>query len=381
MAGPSGPNAAAQTVGRLPATTLAVPGGGPFIRYSYKSQQDGYDVTGQAFGASITQPLTATPGFLSALIVKVNATGGTGATVVTAAGDAPWNAISQLTLRDAQGQPIYPAIDGYGLFLINLYSGQCGQAGQQDPSTLADYSAVQTTSGSGAGNFTFKLWVPLQFNSSGYCSLPADNSAELPKLQIVLAGSATVYTTAPATLPTMEVQVNEEYNSVPNNLSTLAPYDPGASAQWTVVGGSAGPPSNAYLRIQDPAVGQFVHTKILVFRDSNSARQNDFPATFEYYVDSFNYLREPINDRYDKMKKAFNVTRPTGVIALSYRDSLQTQVSSADDSERILVTNGATKLEYGGTWATNANTPATLTIYTGFIFPGREGWPYGSQGQ
>src|SRR5215467_12615417 len=274
MAPPAGtaPNPQAQVVGRLPQTTQGIPAGGPFIRYAEEAHALAY-VANPAFGGVINLPLTAVPGFLRGLIVKIAATGGSGANVPTASADAPHNIISQLTLRDASGQPMYPAIDGFGLFLINLYGGQVGQAGGQDPTALPSFAAVTTTSGSGAGNFTVKYWVPLEFNSSGYCALPADNSAELPKLLLQLNSAATVFgTTSPSTLPTLTVTVEEYYWAVPNNMPDLAPFDVGASAQWLLTISGQNPPSSAYLRVLDQGVGQFVHTKIYVLRDSTNAR-------------------------------------------------------------------------------------------------------------
>jgi len=179
VAGGAGPGTAAnpqaQTVGRLPQTTQGIPDGGPFIRYAEEAVALAYSTAGVLFGAVVNLPLTAVPGFLRGLIVTVQASGGTGANVPTAAADSPWNTISQLTLRDASGQPMYPAIDGYGLFLINLYSGMTGQGGQQAPNLIPSFVTMVVVSGTGAGNFTFKLWVPLEYNSSAYCSLPADN--------------------------------------------------------------------------------------------------------------------------------------------------------------------------------------------------------------
>jgi hypothetical protein len=382
---------AAQTVGRLPQTTQGLPQGGPFIRYAEEAQQQGYTWAG-AWGGLATLPLSAVSGFLRALIVKVVGTGGTGASVVTAATDAPWNAISQLTFKDSSGQTLYPAVDGYSLFLINLYSAQTliGQGGQQSPGGLPSFSAIQTTSGSAAGNFTFKLWVPLEFNSSGYCSLPSDNSAEVPKLVVQFAAAATVYTQVPATITTLALTVEEPYWAVPNNMPDLAPYDVGASAQWLLSTSGQNPPSAAYQRVLDQGVGQFVHTKILIYRDSLNNRQDNFPTNVELWIDNFQYRNELIDDRYDRLFKHFAPTncgtngaagsRPTGVIAYTWRNSIQEQVSSADDAENILVTTGSTKIEYGGTWQTNSNAPAQLTTLTGMIFPGASGFPFGSQG-
>lgn len=384
---PSNPQA--QTVGRLPQTTQGIPGGGPFVRYAEEAMALAYSTAGIAFGGISNLPLTAVPGFLRAVIVRVQATGGSGANVPTTAADSPWNVISQLTLRDASGQPIFPAIDGFGLFLINLFSGQVvGQGGQQAPTALPSFAAITTASGSGAGNFAFKLWVPLEYNSSGYCSLPADNSAELPKLLIQLNSAATVYnTTSPSTVPTLTIGVEELYWAVPNNMPDLAPYDVGASAQWLLTVSGQNPPSNAYMRVLDQGVGQFVHTKIHVFRDSTNARTENFPLSVEQWIDQFQYRFEDFVDVTDRIAGQHGVgvalpvgpARPSGVVAYSWRNSIQQQISKADDAEAVLVTTGSTKYEIGGTWLTNANQPAQLTTYTGMIFPGPSGYPFGSQ--
>lgn len=382
------PNPQAQTVGRLPQTTQGIPAGGPFIRYAEPAVALAYS-TNPAFGNPINLPLTAVPGFLRGLICKVAATGGSGANVPSTTADQPHNIISQLTLRDASGQPIYPAIDGFGLFLINLYSGQTGQAGGQDPTALPSFAAVTTTSGAGAGNFVVKYWVPLEYNSSGYTSLPADNSAELPKLLIQLNSAATFYgTTQPSTLPTLTVTVEEDYWAVPNNMPDLAPFDVGASSQWLLTVSGQNPPSAAYQRVLDQGVGQFVHTKIHVVRDSTNARVDVFPSTIEQWIDQFQYRFELNDDRFDMMAKQFGIglakptgmsARPTGVIAYSWRWAVQEQVSKADDAELVLVTTGSTKYEVGGTWGTISNQPAQVTTYTGMVFPGPSGFPWGSQ--
>jgi hypothetical protein len=369
------PNVAAQSVGRLPQTTQGIPPGGPFVRYVEYAHALAYVSSGIAYGNPVNLPLTAVPGFLRQLVVKVQSVGGAGVAAVGAA-DAPYNVISQLTFRDASGQPIMPAIDGFGLFLINLYSGQCGQGGDQNPAALPSFSAVAAT-----GNFTFKLWIPIEYNSAAYCSLPADNSAELMKLLIQTAALGTVFSTVPTTVPTLTITVEEIYWAVPNNMPDLAPYDVGASAQWQITTSGQNPPSNAYMKVLDQAVGQFVHTKIYVYRDSLNARQDFFPPTIELWIDQFQYRFELSDDRFDLMGKRFSTrfTRPTGVIVFTWRDSIQEQVSSADDAEQTLVTTGSTKLEVGGVWATNPNQPAQLTAYTGMIFPGPTGYPYNSQ--
>ena len=331
----------------------------------------------------------AVAGFLTALIVKITTQGFTSTAAVVATADAPWAIIGTLTLRDASGQPIFPAVDGFGLFLINLYSGMTGNGGAQDPRILPSFSAVQLTSGSGAGGFTIKLWLPLEANSSAYCALPCDNSAELPKLFITLAASTALYTTAPSTLGTMTVTVEEEFFAVPNNYPNWVPFDAGASAQWMLTVSGNNPPNAAAQRVQDQGVGQFVHTKIYVLRDSTNARVDAFPASdLTFWVANYPYLFELNDDRFDKLAKQFFVgstvfqARPAGVIAYSRRLSLSGslgEITFSDDLEQLLVTTGSTKIEVGGVWGTLTNQPASLTAYAGMIFPGPTGWPYCSQ--
>lgn len=388
MANGTAPSPAAQTVGRIPQTTVAVPSGGPFIRYANDpGSLPAYTQPGIPFGGRAQLPLSAVSGFLRGLVLTVSIVGSTSTAASAFAADAPWNVIQTLDFRDAGGQPIYQPMDGFSLFLINLYSGQCGNGGSQDPRVLPSYSAPQTASGAGSGGFSFKLYIPLAINSSGYCALPTDNSAELPKLTVLFNSSSQVYTTAPTTLGTITLSVEMDFLPIPSNYAGLTPYDDGASAQWWINQSAMNPPSGSAMRVLDQSVGQFVHTKIYVFRDGNNVRQDVFPATdFSYYIDNYPYISQQfIQDRYDAMAKAYGVgntvfqARPTGVIAIpDWRQSIKTEVDSSDDLERILVTTGSTKLEVGGTWGTFTGV-GQLTSLTGQVFPGPSGWPYGSQ--
>ena len=384
-----------QTVGRIPQTSVGVPGAGPFIRYAANpGQLPAYSANGNAFGSRVQLPLSAVSGFLKGMRLTVTVPGSTtstagsySSTTSAAAADAPWNVIQTLDFRDAGGQPIYQPYDGFSLFCLQLYSGQCGNGGSQDPRVLPSYTAVSTTSGANGGQFQFKYYLPFSINSSDYCALPSDNSAELPKLSILFNTSASVYSTAPSVLGTINVTVEEDFAPVPTNYQGLSPFDDGASAQWWINNSAQQPPSAAAARILDQSVGQFVHSKIYVFRDGSNVRQDVFPSTdFSYYIDNYPYLSQMlIQDLYDDMAKAYGVgstvyqARPAGVISLPYwRQSIRTEVDGSDDLERILVTTGSTKLEVGGTWGTFTGV-GQLQALTGMLFPGPSGWPYGSQ--
>jgi hypothetical protein len=63
------------------------------------------------------------------------------------------------------------------------------------------------------------------------------------------------------------------------------------------------------------------------------------------------------------------VTRPTGVIVYTFRNSVQTFVSTADTYDLVLPTSPATLLESVGTWGAIANVPGQLYQITGELFP------------
>src|ERR1700724_1562037 len=137
------PNPAAATVSRQPQTTAA--GAGPFIRLSRKAKIQAFATSGVAFGgAGITTSLKPVGGYLRGLILFVQATGAAATTTVTITptADAPWNVIQNIRLNDPSGQPIL-TLDGYGLYLLNVYSGMApGELSFQSPSNAPSFTNV-----------------------------------------------------------------------------------------------------------------------------------------------------------------------------------------------------------------------------------------------
>jgi hypothetical protein len=356
----------------------------PFNRQSRKQQQQGFVVSGQAFGALITQQLPAAGGYLSGLSLTVTATGGVNGThTVALQPDAPWNVLgNQVQLKDATGNPVIN-IDSYSLYLVNLFSGQTGQAGQQDPSSTPTYSAV-STGASGTGNFTLRLIVPLQLDSSGYCSLSDQNATAQPTFQTSLATSAQFYSTAPGTLPTMAIQCNLLYWGIPAGNPLAAPPDNGSSAQWTISTAGQNPSASASVRARHPSPGTFVHTMLIVLRDNTNARVNAFPTTdLALWVDDFPVKNSMLlSELQDEVWKQFHLSCATsdggfaaneantaGVIVFSFRTSVMAQVSAADTYDEILLTTPSTKLEVGGTWGSAGTAPYSVNFLTGWLYP------------
>ena len=340
------------TVSRQPQTTAQPAGAGaPFTRMSRQMQILGPFSAGNAYGSLFTPPIKPVGGYIRFYPLYITATGGSG-TVAVASADAPWNAVQNLFLRDPFGQPIIQA-DGYSLYLMDLYGGQSGVFGYGNQNgNLPTYQAVQSN-----GNFCMRFHIPFEMDSSGYCSLPAMNAASQPSIWVQTNPSTVVYSTAPSTVPTLTFQLDEEFWAAPVDNPQFAPPDVGSSSQWSVTKAPTGISSNQFQRVVLPRVGALTTTLILILRDSTGARVDGYPTTdLSLWVDGVPHLYETAGERFDKMYMQFGVTRPAGVMVYTFRNSVQTFVSTADTYDVILPTSPATLLEIGGTWGSGTGT-------------------------
>ncbi|MGH9207785.1 MAG: hypothetical protein ACRD1G_14725 [Acidimicrobiales bacterium] len=353
------------TVSRQPQTTSAPASGNvPFTRMSRMMQILGPVSAGLTFGTLFTPPIKPVGGYVRFYPIYITASGGTG-TVAVASADAPYNTVQNIFLRDPFGQPIIQA-DGYSLSLIAMYGGQCGMLSfGNNTAALPSFSAVATN-----GNFTYRCYLPLELDSSGYCSLPAMNAASQPSIWVQTNPSTVVYSTAPTTVPTLTIQLDEEFWAAPIDNPQFAPPDVGSSAQWSVTKAPTGIAASQFQRLVLPRVGTYTNTLILVLRDSTGARVDFYPPTdLSLWVDGVPHLYETFLERQDKMYAQFGVARPSGVIVYTFRNSVQTAVSTADTYDLVLPTSPATLLESVGTWGAITNVPAQLYQITGELFP------------
>jgi hypothetical protein len=340
------------TVSRQPQTTAQPAGAGaPFTRMSRQMQILGPYSAGNTFGSLFTPPIKPVGGYVRFYPLYISAVGGTG-TAAVASADAPWNVVQNLFLRDPFGQPIIQA-DGYSLYLIDLYGGQSGALQYGNQSTVnPSFQTVQTS-----GNFQIRYHIPFEMDSSGYCSLPAMNAASQPSIWVQTNPVATVYSVAPTGTPTLTFQLDEEFWAAPVDNPQFAPPDVGSSAQWSVTKAPTGIAANSFQRVVLPRVGALTSTLILILRDSTNARVDAYPPSdLSLWVDGVPHLYEMFPERADKMWSQFGVTRPTGVIVYTFRNSVQTLISTADTYDVILPTSPATLLEVGGTWGSGTGT-------------------------
>jgi hypothetical protein len=319
-----------------PQTTVE-PTGGPFIRHSEPGKGRIYDLTNNLFAGLINQPLTALPGYASKFRIRIVATGGVNSVstnAVTSAGDAPESVVALITLWDALGTPIVSG-PGYEILrLIPMFSGGFGLQGSADTHSLPSFSAVATgTATTSTGNFTFNTAIPLEF-AKGYGVLGMADGDVLPKLQIQLAGSASVYTTAPTTVPTaLEVRLNADYYWLPQG-QDVAPPGLGTTRQWFLQQGNPQPAASTTATVTIPRQGGWLDTLIFICRDSLGVRQDAWPTIFRFNLDGIGEAR-PISTRFT------TTWRSPSALVWPHRSPLDRLVSSRSRARRHSVSKSS----------------------------------------
>lgn len=364
-----------------PQTTVEPPGG-PFIRHSEPGKARIYDLTAQSFGGLVSQPLVAIPGYAARFRTFFKASGGVNSSTANVAGaaDAPYNSTQLVTLWDALGTTIF-SLPGYEAWkLVPMYSGGFGVFdGTQDVANLPSFVGIAGgTQSSQTGSFTFASAIPLEF-AKGYGTLGMADGDVLPKLQIQLAASSSVYITAPVpTVPTLEVRLNADFYWLPQG-QDVAPPGLGSTRQWFLQQGNPTVGSASTTTVTIPRQGGYLDTIIFVLRDSTGARVDSFPTIIRFALDGIGEISTNLDEIQDDMALSLGigalnsgaVTRPTGTLCLTRKTSLGQRIFGLLDSlETVLSTSPGTAMTLeGAPWPSISNAPASLNAILGQIIP------------
>lgn len=302
-------------------------------------------------------------GYFKAVILKVEATGGTGVAGV-AREDAPYNVLTNVLLSDVNGTPIVGPIDGWDLYLINKYGGYAFDA---EPENHPDFSAVAAT-----GNFTFFLRLPVEITArDALGALPNQSAAQTYKLQYTINDANNVYSTLPTTRPAVRVRAwleawtqpgPTDLRGVPN---MQAPPAVGTTQFWTK---SSHVTASGDQRIRLPRVGNLIRTLILQYRDDAATpvrTTTEFPDPFRVELDGrilYNVGRDVWRGL---MRERHSVAAEVGIIVLDYSHDLDGKVGG-ELRDLYLVTTQATRLELVGNFGGSGG---TLQIITNDVAP------------
>jgi hypothetical protein len=346
-----------------PQTTIEPPGG-PFIRHSQPGRRPMYQLSSQAFGATITQPLVASPGYFRGFRMKWSVTGGTGNAAVLSP-DGPYDIASLVTLKDAFGTPLIVAPGYHAFYLIPKFGGQFGTQEGRDPSNLPSFVQANLS-----GNLQFNTVLPLEF-AKAYGVISGANASLLPNLIINLAPLTGVYTTVPTGSPVVNLTLDADFYWLPEGVS-VQPPGLGTTCQWVFQQCTPAIGSGSTTTVQLPRLGGYLNVLILELRDANGNRVDAWPQRLRIYVDGVPLIDSDITEIFDDMYIQFQGTsRPVGVIAISRRTSLsQEDFGLFDSGETYLSTNPGTLIEVqGAPWGTVANAPITMNAVIGQVVP------------
>jgi hypothetical protein len=161
-------------------------------------------------------------------------------------------------------------------------------------------------------------------------------------------------------------------------------------------------------RVQLPRTGGYLTVPIFILRDSTNARVDGFNSVgrVRLYVDGVPRFDDTFGELQDRMYEEFQTTRPAGVIAYNFKDSLaRLNLGLLDTLETAMQTNPGTLVELEMTpWGTAGTPPYILSnlqiqvvpagiiaqglveaedmsnVFAGFGIGGRQGAPAASPG-
>lgn len=231
--------------------------------------------------------------------------------------DAPWNVLKQVENGDPTGNLL--SLTGFNLYLKNKADANFAN------SWLDKSSAVNlgtTGAGSTGGSFNFMVGVPISLNRRTLLAIVGNQDRALTyQLRTDIAPSSDVYSTAPTTLPSVEIDRIYESYSVPPPQGLNGPNETMPSDFGTVqfatsnidgnvpIGGSS---INHYIA----RLGNTLRYFILVFR-SNGLRataEANAPTKIQLQIGDMTFFNEYWWYRKARMYENYGFDWDNGVI-------------------------------------------------------------------
>lgn len=342
----------------------------PFTRGSSRIVERFIDQSVQMTASSQNQGPFAIPatGWLRHIWLLVEATGGAGgAAVVAKFEDAPWSALQNITLTDANGKALTSPIDGFDLFLINKY-GAFVAPPNTDPGSMPEFSDVIAGNVANKGNFTFAMRIPVELVARDALGALPNQAAQQPyQLQFSVSPSSRVYTVAPETLPTLRIRAQVEswapppaadLRGVPNATT------PPAAGTTQFFSKTSFNLNAGDQRIRLPRVGNLIRQLICIVRNGTPVRDTTvWPDPVRIEWDLHQYLDELRTYRRRRMRELWGFNGDTGVIVYDFTHDLD-ETPGDELRDQYLATTQATRLELVGTFGAGS-----LTIITNDVSP------------
>lgn len=188
----------------------------PFTRAARKKRRQAFQLTYTPTAAVQQLPVIQVPanGYLRRLIIDVTATTAANAAATAFQNDAPFSALTQISMSAANGDSLINPVGGFTAAMLQKY-GCFSRTGAADPLRDPTYS-VTTGAGGTGGSFHFQLDIPVEVDArDGLCALPNMAANQAFNLQLFGAPLNQIYSTQPTTAPTVVIIVTAEYWAAP----------------------------------------------------------------------------------------------------------------------------------------------------------------------
>jgi hypothetical protein len=318
-------------------------------------------------------------GYLRHIVLLLQATGGASAVVTAAQEDAPFIAIQDMQLADVNGAPIFGPVSGYDLYVANKYGAY---EFSNDPKQLTSFQAV-VVGANASGNFAFSAQIPIEICIRDTVGAIANqNASSTYKLKLTIAGSATIYSTAPSTtLPTVRVRAYLKAWTQPPSTDlrgrsqATTPPAHGTSQYWSKFTPTPAAGNNT---IRLTRVGNYIREVVFINRRTASTRANgetDFPDPSQIFWDTrllHNYTKAIWRDeilRRTGYSAAIETAggQDNGVFPYDWCHEFNGQLGK-ELRDGWLATVQSTRLEIQGSWG-NA---ASMDVLTNDVAPAGE---------
>jgi hypothetical protein len=376
--------APARTSGAAPQSPASASKGASVVPFPIASRRKtslGFQppqVTMSSAGANVSLGIIEIPptGFLRYVEVLVTGTTASNAATVVFAPDGPFNCISYINLTNASGDTIIVPVDGYMLYLMNKWGALSEDPPWSDPRSSLLYSATAGVGSGLGGSFQFGLRIPLEIDpETAFGAIPSMASNKSLQINLQIAPTSAVYTTAPTTPPTITVVGYQDYWAQPNGdngrgLSQATQPDGNNSIMLWRLDSQSQTAGDKTVKINN--VGNVIRMMLFVYRNASNARSDALiPALHQIILNNDVMLYKPDPLWVDDMSVAYgytNATRDvaqgldTGVRALHYFMASSGRVRTSDSRAQFLPTLDTTLLQYRASqFGSGMNTLQILT--------------------
>jgi hypothetical protein len=349
--------------------------------------QDGYTNTTTP-GAGTQQLPNYTPSsnyLIRGIYVQVQATASGNSATVAFQPDMPLGIFSTVEFDDTGGNPILGPFDSYTLSTVDKYGGYQTNG---DPRNSAVYFAT-AGSGSSAGSFSEVLFVPIEaVTRTGLGALMNTSSDSTYTLQLTMATSAAIYSTAPTTVPAVTTKCYlSGWWKGSNSSASPTPRLVG-STQYHVRGTYNSLNGAEQFQVKQ-GLGQAIRTVYLLNYDVSSGNRStsDFPDPFQWIYRGTNLLNIGRNVWQDQMSRQWGLSNATldaangldtGVFVHSFATDFGTKPGDELGSSYLLTAQGDAN-QFVGSWNGNSklfvvvNYMASVTGSNSAFIPGNQG--------